>query len=228
MAKKKKILLVDEEVDILEPLAFNLETCGYEVVTAESGNNAFELFRKKEFDAIITDIKMPDGNGIELLKNIKLNKPLCPVVSFITGYSDLTLRQAFHLGASSTFSKPFDFDELRNKIEWALASPTEKWSQSNQKGNIVEIENSDPRTIGSGGVSLHIDGDDYSQLAVNDRLGFEFNSELGVISGQGWVRWMDEKTGFMGVEFAYLDPDSLAKISKYLQDKKPVPYIPEN
>ncbi len=228
MANKKSILLVDDEVDILEPLAFNLETCGYEVVTAESGNNAFEAFQKRKFDAIITDIKMPNGNGIELLKNVKSVKPLCPVVSFITGYSDLTLRQAFHLGASSTFSKPFDFEELRLRIEWAMASFDEKWSQKKEAGDLFEIVNSDSRLIGSGGVSLHIDGDDYNKMSLNELLAFQFNSDLGSIIGQGWVRWMDEKSGLVGVEFAYLEPESLKKVGKYLQEKKPVPCIPEN
>ena len=84
MSTNQTILLVDDEVDLLEALELNMQMSGFKTLTATSGNKAFEVFQKENVDAIVTDIKMADGNGIELLKRVKKTNRSLPVVSFIT------------------------------------------------------------------------------------------------------------------------------------------------
>ena len=169
---------------------------------------------------------MPDGNGIELLKKIKIEQPLFPVVSFITGYSDLSLREAFHLGANSTFPKPFSFEELKNKIEWAAKPLEQKWSSSLATGPSFVLEDRENCPIGSGGVCLYFDSKDEDSLTLSAPLRLQFESSLGPIDGEGWIRWKSENENLIGVEFGFLEPESLDKVKSYIGKQKPRPYIP--
>ena len=66
-----KILLIDDEADILRVLSMSLRADGYRVVTAASGEEGLELFKRESPDIVLTDIKMPGMDGIEVLKQIK-------------------------------------------------------------------------------------------------------------------------------------------------------------
>jgi len=89
--KKKKelnhVLLVDDEQDIREVLTISLEDMGYSVLEAESGQTAMEIFKKKKPAIVLTDIKMPGMDGIEILKKIKNENPYTQVI-MITGHGD--------------------------------------------------------------------------------------------------------------------------------------------
>lgn len=225
MEKSIRILLVDDEEDILEALSFNLEANGFRVSTAGSGNQAFELFQKREFDAVVTDIKMPDGNGVELLKNIKRVRPLFPVVSFVTGYSNLSLQDAYHLGASSTFPKPFKFEDLKNKIEWSVMPVDLKWSKPLEDEVSGEIQSRGECTLGSGGACIEVQVE--SQLKIGSVISFNIESPVGPVVGKGWVRWISDAEKMMGLEFGFLETQCRENVKKYIFDKKPVPYIPK-
>lgn len=115
----KKILLVDDEPDILNILEFEFQDIGYKTELAGSGNEAIHKLRAgKSFDAIISDIRMPDGTGIDLLENKTL--PLRPPVFFLTGFADITKEEAQALGAADMFYKPFKFEEIIQKVQGHL------------------------------------------------------------------------------------------------------------
>lgn len=115
-----RILIVDDEQSMLDFLSLMLKREGYEIITANSGQKAREIIKKEKVDLIISDIKMPDIDGIELLKIIKEIIPDANVI-LITAYaSTQTAIQALKLGAYDYISKPFDIDELNIIIEKAL------------------------------------------------------------------------------------------------------------
>ncbi|MCK5350367.1 MAG: response regulator, partial [Desulfobacula sp.] len=82
------ILIVDDEEDIRDVLEIALKDIGYTVFLAENGKKAFELFKLKRPDIVITDIKMPVMDGIELLRQIKRESPETEVL-MITGHGDM-------------------------------------------------------------------------------------------------------------------------------------------
>src|SRR5690242_4496861 len=102
------VLVVDDEADLREIIAFDFEAAGYNVREAHNGSEALEIVKKESIDAVVSDIRMPVMGGLELLKNLrKLNSNPSPVVVFVSGYSDVTPEEAYHFGSEGIFAKPF-------------------------------------------------------------------------------------------------------------------------
>ena len=101
-----RILLIDEEPDILRVLGISLRADGYEVRTATSGEEALAIFTREMPELVITDIKMPGMNGIEVLKEVKNISDQAEVI-IITGHGDIdSAIEALHYGASDFINKP--------------------------------------------------------------------------------------------------------------------------
>jgi CheY-like chemotaxis protein len=123
MAKNVNVLIVDDEVETLRTLDDIFEDRGYIVTLAEDGYKAIEFAKKKFFDIILMDVKMPGINGLETFREIKKNCPSAIVV-MMTGYSvEELLRQAIEEGAYAVIYKPFDVRKLFQTIEGALRKP---------------------------------------------------------------------------------------------------------
>jgi DNA-binding NtrC family response regulator len=127
MKNKQRILIVDDERSILESLAILLSMDGYEVVTAQSGNSAIKLLKTQVFNLIISDVRMPEMSGMDLIKHVKQeyresasNYGKIPVI-LMTAYSDVKIGiEAIKLGAFDYLTKPLDNEEFRIVIKNAL------------------------------------------------------------------------------------------------------------
>jgi DNA-binding NtrC family response regulator len=120
MNKQKRILLVEDEESFRQVIGFKLRESGYEVVIAENGRRGYELFTEDHFDLIITDLAMPEMNGLDLTKRIKAISADTPVI-VITAFGDIqTAVAAIKLGAEDYLTKPLDWDEFKLVIERAL------------------------------------------------------------------------------------------------------------
>ena len=101
-----RILLVDDEPDILRVLGISLRADGYAVLTASSGEEALSIFARETPELVITDIKMPGMNGIEVLREVKNISDETEVI-IITGHGDIdSAIEALHYGASDFINKP--------------------------------------------------------------------------------------------------------------------------
>ena len=102
----KSILIVDDEASIRESLQKVLSKAGYQTTTASSGNEAFALLSVQPMDIVLTDLKMPDGDGVELLKNVKKKFADIEVI-LLTGYGTIeTAVEAMKAGAYDFITKP--------------------------------------------------------------------------------------------------------------------------
>lgn len=120
MNQKRKILVVDDEPNICLILKRWLSEAGYDVDTAEDGFVALKKVHEDGADLVISDIKMPRMNGIELIRQLKLIHPDVPVIA-LSGLHDInTVRAAMREGAYDYLFKPFDFAEAEMAIERAL------------------------------------------------------------------------------------------------------------
>jgi len=118
---KKKILIVDDEVNIGLLLSKFLTRDGFEVAYAVSGASALEFLSKETFDLILCDYRLHDTDGREILIKVKENYPSTSVI-IITGYSDIKLAvKLIKLGAYDYITKPLYPDEILNTIKKALA-----------------------------------------------------------------------------------------------------------
>lgn len=108
----EKIIIVDDEPDILDLCKRILELNGYHVCTAENGSQAIEQARSEQFDLLLTDILMPDMNGLEIAQAIKTFDPSIVCVA-MTGFSTMDMViEALRLGVDEFITKPFEHNEL--------------------------------------------------------------------------------------------------------------------
>ena len=115
-----KLLVADDEQGIRQLLTLVFEREGHSVRTAEGGRRALQLLREESADLIISDVKMPDMNGIELLRAARELLPDVAVVMMTAFATVETAREAFKLGADDFIQKPFDVDELKLIVGKAL------------------------------------------------------------------------------------------------------------
>lgn len=131
-----RVLIIDDDVEVGNFFRFFLEDeKGYRVTVANSGHEARDALRTSFFDLALVDLKLPDVNGIELLKEIKIINSRCEVV-IMTGYSTVkSAVEAIKLGAYDYLDKPFnELDELEGVIDHALAV------SSGRRREVPEIE----------------------------------------------------------------------------------------
>jgi DNA-binding NtrC family response regulator len=108
-----KILIVDDEVSIREIIQKNLfQMGGFNVETAQNGAEAIEKIEKEVFDLVLTDLKMPEMDGLELLKNIKGTRPEVMVILMTAFGSIETAVEAMKMGADDYITKPINLDHL--------------------------------------------------------------------------------------------------------------------
>ena len=107
------ILIVDDERSILELLSVILKKEGYAVLVNPGTPSIYEDIEQKEFDLVISDIKMPQVDGMEVLRRVKAEKPTVPVI-MITAYASVKQAvEALRLGAMDYIMKPFDIEEIK-------------------------------------------------------------------------------------------------------------------
>ena len=124
-----RILLIDDETELLSTLSERMETRGMRVTTAESGETAIELARERTFDAIVLDLAMPGIDGIETLRRLRELNPDLQVI-LLTGQATVQKSiEAMKLGAVDLLEKPADFELLIAKIEEASARKAELFEQ---------------------------------------------------------------------------------------------------
>jgi two-component system, NtrC family, response regulator PilR len=115
-----RVLVVDDERSMRELLSIVLRREGYEVTVAENGRKAIDALEQARFDLLISDIKMPDTSGVEVLRAAKkIDADILGIM--ITAFASAdTAIEAMRLGAHDYLSKPFDVDELKMKVRNAL------------------------------------------------------------------------------------------------------------
>ena len=129
-----KILVVDDEKSSVEATVEVLEREGYDLYAAAGGREALKTLDEERIDVVITDLKMPDLSGIELLTHIRDRAPDTQVI-ILTGYGTVdSAVKAMHAGAISYLQKPVNIDILRQTVRNAL----EKWALFIQNVNLRE------------------------------------------------------------------------------------------
>ncbi len=115
-----KILVIDDEHSILETLEMFFSEKGHNVFKADTGKKGFQLYRRYKPDVVILDIRLPDYNGLDLLKRIQANESASKVI-MITSFQDMeTTIESMKLGAYDYIHKPLDADKVEKAVNRAL------------------------------------------------------------------------------------------------------------
>jgi DNA-binding NtrC family response regulator len=145
-----RILIVDDEAPIRDSLQEILESEGFEVELAGDGLQALQILTDSEFDLVLSDIKMPRMDGMELLTHLAKNFPRLPVVMISAHGTVQTAVEATKLGAFDFITKPLDLDRLLITLRNALQISTlkqEALSWSNDDTDPVELQGRSPALI---------------------------------------------------------------------------------
>lgn len=111
----KTILIVDDEEDLRDAIAFDFKRQGFNVVQAENGKVAYQIVQSQPISVVLSDVRMAGGDGVELLKNIKSTHPQIPVV-LSTGFAEIGIDEAYDMGAMAVILKPFERKMLKEII----------------------------------------------------------------------------------------------------------------
>ena len=155
MSAKQKILVVDDEEDILEILKYNLEKEGFEVKTASDGNAGIEMAEKFDPHLIILDIMMPGMDGIEVCQKLRANPKFSnTIIAFLTARSEaFTQITALDSGGDDFINKPIKPNVLKSRINALLR----------RQSNVSEQEKSQITKFGD----LEIDFEQF-KVSVNN------------------------------------------------------------
>jgi CheY-like chemotaxis protein len=118
----KRVLVVEDRPDILELMLLSLEGAGFEVEAALNGREALEVQQRRAVDVVITDIFMPEMDGIETIDRIRTEYPDTRIIAMSCGADDKQdyLKVARQIGADATLAKPFATADLLQLV-WRLA-----------------------------------------------------------------------------------------------------------
>ena len=121
----QKILIAEDERDILELIIFTLEFGGYQVVPTSNGEEALEMVYKEEPDLILLDVRMPRMSGYEVCKRIKSENNIrhIPVVFLSAKGQEAEVSTGYEMGASDYILKPFAPDHLLERLDHILTNP---------------------------------------------------------------------------------------------------------
>jgi CheY-like chemotaxis protein len=121
-----KILLAEDDPDLRECIAESLSLQGADVVSAENGAKALELFAREPVDIVLSDYRMPGGDGLTFLRAVRANNPGHPPFVFLSGYSDISTADALKEGAQCFLHKPCDFREIAEHLLSVLKKTREQ------------------------------------------------------------------------------------------------------
>ncbi len=119
---KKRILLVDDEKDLVENVILRLEASGYEVIAAYDGQEGFDKARKDKPDLIILDLMLPKLDGYKVCRMLKFDEKYknIPVILFTARGQESDQKMGRDVGANAYITKPFEGKALLNKIKELL------------------------------------------------------------------------------------------------------------
>lgn len=130
------IYIIDDDEAVRQSLEFLLKTAGLKAQAFESARAFFEVLPQVSFGCVITDVRMPEITGIDLLKKVKEVNPDLPVI-VISGHGDISLAvEAMKIGAMDFLEKPFDDDQLLASVRTALDREAEVARRHAELANI--------------------------------------------------------------------------------------------
>jgi DNA-binding response OmpR family regulator len=118
---ERVVLIIDDDAPMRATLAQLLKRSGYAAVSAADGNEGLKVCRARAVDLVVTDLFMPNKEGIETIMELRRDFPKTPIIA-ISGMPDATplLTTARILGAATTLAKPFEAEEFLTAVEEAL------------------------------------------------------------------------------------------------------------
>jgi DNA-binding NtrC family response regulator len=193
------ILVMEDEVSVAKGLEMTLEEEGYLVDLALNGKSAIDTFQKKDFDLLVADLRLPDINGMDVIRNVKETHP-DTVVVVITGYASVdSVVESMRLGAYDYLSKPFTEDQIKTTVDKAL-----KQKQLKQPPvSVPKPESAEDKLIQKREVNRVLnrtaeDAEFWKELMQNGSAAlqeYRLSDEAKAAVASGDLKWLNEQVG---------------------------------
>ncbi len=181
--KQMTIMVADDEDIVLSLVSDTLEDEGYRVLTAIDSYECLDTFDTEKIDILISDIRMPKMNGIELVKRAKEKQPDIAII-FMTGYANLnSAKEAITQGASDYILKPFDLDEMRAAVDKAATSVINNSQINNNDSQLEQLNDLN---------ELLMVGDEVSQI----QMSLKFAITHSKADHGSFLSWNSSRTKF--------------------------------
>mgnify|MGYP000057752765 CR=1 FL=1 len=193
------ILVMEDDLNVAKGLEMVLSEEGYSVNLAGTGELAMEAFRQKRFDLLVADLRLPDIDGMEVIKEVKEAKPETEVI-VITGYgTTATAVEAMKLGVHDFLPKPFTEDQIKSAIDEALREHVEKPADAVIKRAETEEEKLIQKREVLGVLSRTAEDTDFwSDLMEHGSMAlanYPLSSEAKAAITSGDLKWINENVG---------------------------------
>jgi CheY-like chemotaxis protein len=237
--KTSRILIADDEPDMREIFAAWFRNLGCSVTEAADGKEALEILARDRFDAIVTDVRMPRIDGIQLVHHLHQSGSYTPVVIFVSGFTDLALPDAFDFGVEAVLSKPCERADLIAAVERSLwrrelvflpvASVVPPDSENCLRESFPGEPSAFRVALGRGGMSLDV----HSRPSLGSAIAFALTFAAGTVTdlrGWGLIRWANSlpEGARLGIEFFSLHDESRKQLARWLAECTPVSFIPKD
>jgi CheY-like chemotaxis protein len=233
--KDHLVLVVDDEPDLREMLVSELQSIDTKTREAKNGKEGIHIVKSEKIDLIISDVRMPGGNGIELLDETKKLNLRKPIFLFITAFSDVTREEIHAHGAEGLISKPFDLPDLIKNLEWLCSPSHERYALKPTSPIETEIKiNQDPNEktpflMGRGGALIPT-GKNLLEAGIYIQLDITFLNGNKII-GIAEVLWNGNSNTngeyCAGVEFKYFNDETRGFAIETLEKCNSIAYVPE-
>lgn len=237
IAAKKTILLVDGDTENRDYLKGEFETRGFLILEADDTLEAIKVASANKVNAVIIDIELSKAQRVEF--NVAIHSDACgsPLVFLIAGPSMISREEAYDLGASGVFSKPFDPELMIAQIGELLVPASTRWKRRladeprrSRRRVSMSVEK---LRLGRGGFALSLENAGPSlegevvefDVRVNDQQDWS-------LRGSGVIRYIKRNVAATGrdtwgIEFASLDEASLNQVMNRTATDRPLSYIPK-
>lgn len=121
MAQKETVLVIDDELSVADALKVILSDSGYQVAVAMSGGEALEKLGKRRFDLVITDVRLPDISGLDVLRHLRRSHPGVLAIIITAHHTPELAAESLGLGAVAVLLKPFSPSDLLTVIKTAFS-----------------------------------------------------------------------------------------------------------
>jgi DNA-binding response OmpR family regulator len=200
LGAQAQVLVVDDDFNVARAMQTVLSLEGYEVDTTPTGRGALAQFQWKNYDLLVADLRLPDIDGMDVIKKVKLEHPDTAVV-IITGFSTVSSAvQAMKLGVSDYLAKPVTDEELKTIVASALTEKKENLGQEVWPGNgesragkliekreVLKVLN---RTLQDNQFRISL-----TETGTEALKGYRLTSEAKTAIVSGDLKWLKENVG---------------------------------